>query len=189
MPMAKLAGVVMCGGKSQRMGTDKGLIPINNTCWAGFMGEKLSAVCLPFYVSVNSSQIEKYKSLFSNEQLVVDCVEINGPLAGLISIHSQYPEKDLLFLACDMIDMQAETLDRLIRTYTDEPIYDFYVYQNRNYAEPFCAIYTGRALKKLLQNQEVSLLSNLSLQKVLNQFTTKRLDIFEPVSFNNHNTL
>lgn len=185
--MKQLHGVVMCGGQSRRMGTDKGLIPIGNTCWAAFMAGKLTAIPLPVSVSVNQTQIQPYKAFFSDDQLIVDALHINGPLNGLLSVYTRYPDDDLLLLACDMINMEAKTLSRLIDTYTDEPGYDFYAYQNTDFAEPLCAIYTSLGLKKLLAEQDETSFSNSSFQRVLNQGNTKRLPIFEPSSFENSN--
>lgn len=179
----------MCGGESRRMGTDKGLIPINNTCWAAFMAGKLAATPLPVFVSINRTQEQQYRAFFSDEQLITDSLNIGGPLNGLLSVHAKYPEDDLLLLACDMINMQRGTLTRLIDTYTNEPEHDFYVYQNTDFAETLCAIYTGRGLKKLMQSHDLASLQNCSLQKVLNQGLTKRLAIIEPASFTNQNTL
>jgi molybdopterin-guanine dinucleotide biosynthesis protein A len=162
----------MCGGLSLRMGTDKGLIPIGNICWSAFMVQKLLAVNLPFCISINASQVASYSPFFSEEQLVIDSMAIGGPLNGLLSVHHKYPDNNLLLLACDMINMQQETLSRLIKTFNDEPDHDFYVYQHGAFAEPFCGIYTSDGLKKVLQNG-----------------ITRRLAIVEPESFNNYNTL
>jgi molybdopterin-guanine dinucleotide biosynthesis protein A len=153
------------------------------------MADKFAVIPLPVSVSINGTQQQQYKAFFSDEQLITDTLSIGGPLNGLLSIHSQYPDDDLLLLACDMINMQTETLIRLINAYADEPGYDFYVYQNVDFAEPLCAIYTSCGLAKHLQNQEPFSQRSNSLQKVLNQGMTKRLTIAEPESFKNKNTL
>jgi molybdenum cofactor guanylyltransferase len=177
----------MCGGKSLRMGTDKGLIPIGDTCWAAFMAGKLTKLGLPVTVSVNTSQIGAYSAVFITDQLVTDSLHIGGPLNGLLSVHLQYPDDDLLLLACDMTYMETVTITRLIDTYTNEPGFDFYTYQNQQFAEPLCAIYTANALRGLSTHTDT--LSGLSFQKVLNDGHTKRLPITEPGSFQNNNTL
>jgi len=186
--MKQLRGIVMCGGQSLRMGTDKGLIPIHDTCWAAFMASKLAVIQLPVSVSINSTQQQQYKAFFPDMQLIIDSLNIGGPLNGLLSAHAKYPDDDLLLLACDMINMQTETLSRLCDIYSTESNYDFYVYQNVDFAEPLCAIYTSIGLKKLVRNQASVTLQNSSLQKVLNQGVTKRLPISEPESFKNQNT-
>ena len=179
----------MCGGKSKRMGTDKGLIPIGNTCWAAYMADKLVAIPMPVVISVNTSQIETYQAFFSIEQLVVDSLNIGGPLNGLLGVHLKYPDDDLLLVACDMVNMKAKTLDRLISTYLVETGYDCYVYQNIDFAEPFCGIYKASVLSDLMNRSEVVTLSNMSLQKLLNDRNTLRLSITEWESFQNYNTL
>lgn len=177
----------MCGGQSRRMGTDKGLIPINNTCWAAFVGSKLAAIPLMVSASINQNQQQQYQSFFLPDQLIVDSLNIGGPLNGLLSVHARYPDDDLFLLACDMISMEAKTLDRLISIYKNEPGYDFYAYQNVGFAETLCAIYTGNGLNKLLAGHDLPSLENSSLQRALNEGKTKRLPISEPLSFTNNN--
>ena len=175
----------MCGGQSKRMGTDKGLMPFENTCRAAYLAAKLEAVGLPVVISINPGQVESYGLVFEPDQLVVDALAIGGPLNGLLSVHLHYPEDDLLLLACDMMNMQGETINTLVSKYHQEPEFAFYVYQNEKFAEPFCGIYTGEGLHDLIEKRD---LSNTSLQHVLNAGDTRRLPIFEAGSFENHNS-
>ncbi len=176
----------MCGGQSLRMGTDKGLMPVDGTCRAAYMANKLKALTLPHTISVNKNQPQSYKAYFDEDDMVIDSLDIAGPLNGLLSVHAKFPHDDLLLLACDMINMQPETLNRLKECYIAEPHYDFYVYQNKEFAEPFCGIYTAKGLSLLMQ-KETSGLSGISLQKVLNMGDTFRLPVTDPGSFNNFN--
>src|SRR5438270_354520 len=115
--MGNLLGVVMSGGQSRRMGTDKGLIPYMDTYWAVHVANKLTTAGLPVVVSINDTQQEKYRVIFPSQELIVDYVDVNGPLRGLLSVHAIYPQKDLLLLACDMIEMETGTLKNLINIY------------------------------------------------------------------------
>ncbi|WP_175404010.1 molybdenum cofactor guanylyltransferase [Mucilaginibacter sp. PPCGB 2223] len=187
--MKQLRGVIICGGESRRMGTDKGLIRIGDSCWAAYMADKLNVFGLPVLVSINKTQQLTYLNFFSGDQLIVDSMDIGGPLNGLLSVHTLYPDEDLLLLACDMINMQKSTIERLINTYNDDAGHDFYAYRQDAFAEPLCAIYTGRGLKKLIREQGTLSLQKWSLQKVLMPAITKNLTITEPGSFENHNNL
>ena len=184
--MKQLRGVVMCGGQSKRMGTDKGLICLKDTCWAKHMERKLTAIGLSVSIAINPSQYELYKAIFDPDMLVLDSKEIAGPLNGIFSVHTKHPGDDLLLLACDMINMRTETLKDLIRSYQTQPKYDYYTYQNKEHAEPFCAIYTGSALSALMRANLN--LSGWGLQKVLNMGETMRLSIADTDSFRNYNT-
>jgi len=186
--MNELRGVVMCGGKSTRMGRDKGLIAIAKTCWAAYMADKLKAVALPVAVSINIDQREAYQAIFSADELILDSLNISGPLNGLLSVHASYPGDDLLLVACDMINLQAETIERLINTYKNTPGFDCYVYQNENFAEPFCAIYTAAYLNTIAKEAGLSSEHGLSFQHVLNESSSLRLPVTEKDSFLNYNT-
>ncbi|QCR22870.1 molybdenum cofactor guanylyltransferase [Pontibacter sp. SGAir0037] len=187
--MAKLLGVVLSGGESRRMGRDKGLLPIQDTAWAKYVAAKLEALALPVVVSVNAAQWSNYNRLFSSETLVLDTVAIvEGPLRGLLSVHQQYPTQDLLLLACDMIDMEQATLEKLIAVYQQEPDYDAYVYQNEELIEPFGAVYTARCLANTLRKAVSGALSRYSLKSVVESGDARRLLGVQGSSFKNYNT-
>ena len=58
--MENLLGVILCGGESKRMGTDKGLRSIGNTIWAKHVANKLHALHIPIIYSVNQQQVNTY---------------------------------------------------------------------------------------------------------------------------------
>jgi len=186
--MQNLLGVVLCGGQSKRMGTDKGLMPFNDTIRAKYVTNKLSSIDLPVVFSVNDSQVEKYKLHIPADQLIIDSVNVEGPLKGLLSIHKEFPGKDLLLLACDMLDLDNSTIQQLINIYNADPGYDFYVYQDEKYAQPFCGIYTSKQLKQVLVKAEEHAITQFSMQKLLDEGKTIRIPINDHAVFKNYNT-
>lgn len=187
--MGNLLGVVLCGGKSKRMGRDKGLIELDGKPWALLIAEKLYAFELPVVLSVNSQQVEGYSKLFPEKQLEIDGLEINGPLEGLLSVHKKYPENDILLLACDLIDMDEKTIGDLISIYSGEPGYDFYVYEQEGFTQPFCAIYTAQGLAGVYRRFEAKEIKKYSLHDRFGEGRTKYLPLQEPDSFNNYNSV
>src|SRR3978361_1289957 len=99
-----MKGVVLCGGKSIRMGLDKGLIEFESVTWANIGICKMLDVSLGVVLSVNKDQYKQYSERFENVVIAQDnaSLHVYGPLKGIFSVHLQYPEEDLLVLACDM---------------------------------------------------------------------------------------
>ncbi len=186
--MENLLGVILCGGESKRMGSDKGLLPIRNTIWAKHMHEKLAMFHIPVVYSINPQQVPIYREEILPELLVIDNAEVEGPLKGLLSVHHQFPGKDLLLLACDMLDLDAVTIDTLLREYLRDNQYDFYVYQDEAFAQPFCGIYTRTGLEKVAGRIMVGRLNNYSLQAVLEEGITLHLPIRSQHVFRNYNS-
>ncbi len=114
-----MIGVILCGGQSSRMGTDKGLLKLHANTWAQTAVDKLAELQLPVVISVNKNQYADYATIFSPQQLITDndSLQIKGPLAGLLSVHLQHPAEDLLLLACDMPLMETSLLKELLTIY------------------------------------------------------------------------
>jgi molybdopterin-guanine dinucleotide biosynthesis protein A len=183
--MNKLLAIVMCGGESRRMGTDKGLLKTGNVTWVQLAYQKLSALGLPVVVSVDQSQLSTYQ--FNAEILIADSLQLHGPLNGILSVHNLNRDADLLLLACDMTDMKPETLQTLKTAYETAPGFDFYAYYHEGFFEPLCAIYTATALAGTLQQYTQGQLTNYSLQNILNHGNTKKMRVTDVVSFHNFN--
>lgn len=187
--MSNLIGVILCGGQSQRMGTDKGLIPINGNHWATFTAKKLENLALPVLVSINQKQYPAYKTIFPDIQLIIDKTPITGPLNGLLSVHDTYPQNDLLLMACDLIDMDERTLKKLIQVYQTEPNFDFYVYRYDHFTEPFCAIYTSKGLARVYNDFRQNKMNSYSLHQQFESGNTKYITSQSDKAFRNYNNL
>ena len=183
----KLLGVILCGGESKRMGSDKGLLERDGNAWAKIVAEKLVSLKLPVVISINDQQRESYSRVFSSNEMIVDSIDIQGPLKGLLSVHQKFPQQDILLMACDLIDMDNHTLTYLIDQYKSRDC-DFFVY-HENHAEPFCAIYTARGLKPVLDKATDHSLLKFSFQTILNEGKTLRIPITTKSSFKNYNTI
>ena len=184
---ANLLGVVLCGGESKRMGTDKGLLQLNEKTWAEHIVQKLIEQNLPVVVSINDKQQEAYSKIFKKEELIIDQLPMHGPLNGLLTVHQQYPQKDILLMACDLIDMEKSILQELINSYEQNQA-DYFSYEEDNFFQPLCAIYTAAAIHSLLQSLTSGSLANYSFQYILNNGKTYRLCSSYKKAFANYNT-
>ena len=183
-----LLGVVLCGGESKRMGSDKGLIEKDSETWAGLAARKLASFGVPVVISISEKQYESYSKLFSPDILVTDELDIEGPLKGLLSVYKRFPQRDILLMACDLIDMNEGTISKLVDEYQSAGDYDFFVYHDK-FAEPFCAIYTSTGLHPVLEAAKAKSLNKFSFQRILDEGRTSRIPIGNKSSFKNYNTI
>jgi molybdopterin-guanine dinucleotide biosynthesis protein A len=170
------------------MGSDKGLLPIRNTIWAKHMHEKLAPFHIPVVYSINPDQLINYREQISPEYLVVDNTEVKGPLNGLLSIQQLYPGLDILLISCDMLDLDAATIENLLEQYNKDRTFDFYVYQDDECTQTFCGIYTGVGLEKVEGRLTIGRLENYSLQSILDEGYTMRLPVANKLVFRNYNS-
>ena len=183
----RLLGVVLCGGESKRMGSDKGLLQDNGKIWAEKISEKLKHQNIPVVISINRDQQAVYGKILNQEELVIDQLPMHGPLNGLLMVHQQFPSKDILLMACDLIDMNDIILKELITAY-EQNVGDYFAYEEDNFFQPLCAIYTSDALGSLLERLTSGSLANYSFQYILNNGRTYRLHSSLKKAFTNYNT-
>jgi molybdopterin-guanine dinucleotide biosynthesis protein A len=169
-----MLGVILCGGQSTRMGTDKGLIKLHANTWAQTAVDKMSLLQLNVLLSVNSTQYTDYLSVFKEHQLIKDNdeLQVRGPLAGLLSVHVQYPDEDLFVLACDMPLMETVMLNELLLAYREHPSAEAYIFTNEEEPEPLCAIYTAKGLSYILHLLKAKKLPKHSVKFMLEHIPT-----------------
>jgi len=147
-----MLGIILCGGQSVRMGSDKGLLKLEANTWAQTAIDKMSVLDIPVKISVNNNQYPDYASVFSPGLLITDDVALplRGPLLGVLSSHLQQPAEDLFVLACDMPLMDPALLKALYQQYSNSPTFQAYLFTNDSEPEPLCGIYTSQGLATIV---------------------------------------
>lgn len=183
-----MIGVVLCGGESKRMGSDKGLLSVGSVTWVQHAEAKLAKLDIPVVISINQTQSLSYNHLYSAEKLIIDTVDVKGPLKGLLSVHQHYPDDDLMLLACDMTDMDVDTLQQLKENYQTNPDFDYYLYECEGFMEPLCAVYPASTLRNLRKAVDSSELIHFSMHKFIRDSNYKTIEIKDKEKFSNYNT-
>ncbi len=187
-----MLGVILCGGKSTRMNSDKGMLTSSGKAWVQVAADKIKGINIPFIVSVNDIQYKDYSSLFISSQLIIDneILKIKGPLCGVLSVHLQYPVEDLFVLACDMPLMDTLILNKLINIYKEHSSADAFVFTNDGEAEPLCGIYTAKSLSYILNLYQEDKLIKHSMKFMLEHINTITIPISDDQKkyFKNINT-
>lgn len=136
-----LYGLVLAGGKSRRMGTDKALLTNAGETQLARAVRLLDSVSERVYVSTSEAlKDEPARSLYP---LLVDRYADLGPVAGIRTALDTHPDADWLVVACDLPNLSRDLLDLLLaaRSTTDAPFIAFESVHN-GLPEPLCAIYT-----------------------------------------------
>ncbi|MDX2000135.1 MAG: molybdenum cofactor guanylyltransferase [Thermoanaerobaculia bacterium] len=105
-PSAAVVGVVLAGGESRRMGTDKAVLPWRDGTLTSFAQARLAAVCQHVVVCDRGRQV-----LFGTRS--VPDGPGAGPAAGLLGAAAVFPRQPLLVLACDLPGVPAALLQTL----------------------------------------------------------------------------
>lgn len=186
-----MTGVILCGGTSTRMGTDKGLLKEEEQTWAELAARKMAALHLPVFVSVNRGQFAVYEQIFPATQLIVDneSFEAKAPLFGLLSVHRQKPDEDLFVLACDIRDMTTELMQQLLQHFNRET-HEAAVYHTGDTPQPLCGIYSATGLKRIYDLFSHGELKRYSMIHTLEILTTTYIPVGSEdcSAFTNYNT-
>lgn len=167
-----MLGIILCGGQSSRMGSDKGMLKLETRTWAQTAVDKMTAVNIPVKISVNNNQYPEYASVFSATDLILDdpSLSLKGPLLGLLSCHLAFTSDDLFILACDMPLMEASLLIELFSLYKKQSA-DAYVFTNDGEQEPLCGIYTAKGLATIIGLFKNGKLTKCSMKFMLDHLT------------------
>ena len=176
-----MVGIILCGGQSLRMGSDKGLLKSEAKTWAQTGIDKIAALNIPVKISVNNQQYPEYAAVFPAADLITDnsSLSLKGPLLGLLSCHLAFPEDDLFILACDMPLMDSSELELLHKNYKENAGCDAYVFTNDGEPEPLCGIYTSKGLSTILAMLKKGDLVKHSMKFMLDHLSVKHIALSE----------
>jgi molybdopterin-guanine dinucleotide biosynthesis protein A len=175
-------GLILAGGRSERMGHDKALLVCDGEPLIARAGRVLASVCSSVLVSVRADQAQA--APYSDCDLVVDAPGVGGPAAGLLAAWRRSPGAVWLVLAVDMPRVD-EPLLRLLLDARDPRALATAFEHSDGTLEPLCTVWEPAAhaiLRAGAQN------SNLSLRRVLESSTVQRIRPPEPERLRSINT-
>ena len=185
MDISKITGIVLSGGKSSRMKTDKGLVDVLGKHLIQYTIDNLSPVCNEILISSNSEGYDKF-----GFKVIKDEVENIGPVGGLYSCLKASANEVNIVLSCDTPLVSMEILQCLLNNFEGHaasvPWYE------KDYYEPLCAIYTKEFEKVLKKAIEVN---NHKLPRIYTNTDIKKipikdhLDCFSTNAFFNVNSI
>lgn len=140
-----MIGVVICGGKSSRMGSDKSLLLWQGIPFYKHAAQSLSGVCSKVFISCNQSQKHNY-----DLPVIVDNYENIGPMAGIITSIEDLDGQSFITIPCDMPLFDHSILQKMIEINNDH-VDGIFLKDNSGQVEPLVALYNP-TIKSKLQN-------------------------------------
>nr|MDO8081893.1 molybdenum cofactor guanylyltransferase [Candidatus Freyarchaeota archaeon] len=177
------AVAILCGGKSVRMGTDKGLIPLCGKPMLLYALETCEEVFSEIYVVLGSNINKSYEELIGDRACILTdkLPEISSPLNGAYTAFENCEQKYLYLLSCDMPFLNTEVL-RLMREVITTENAVVPRWPNGN-IEPLHAVYRAKpsleAAEKALSENRMDMLSmikNLGRILYLSILVIEKLD-------------
>lgn len=106
-----LNGLVLAGGRSVRMGQDKGAMTWHGKEQRYHIADLLSSFCDSVYISCRPDQLSVIDPSY---RTIADNVEGAGPLVGILSAFQKFPQVAWLVVACDLPLLSSISLQQLI---------------------------------------------------------------------------
>jgi molybdopterin-guanine dinucleotide biosynthesis protein MobB len=143
-----LYGLVLAGGQSRRMGTDKGAMLLEGKTLVERSFKTLSTVCSEVFISCRQEQgnephLYPYRKIF-------DTFLDWGPLSGLMSAHRAHPTASWLVMACDMPLVDQSLLLQLLNNRSHYKFATCLLHPETNLPEPLVCLYEPKAFPRLL---------------------------------------
>lgn len=135
----ELSGVVLCGGRSRRMGRDKARVELGGASLLERAVEALDPICSRVFLATGAEP--RYEEL--GRDVVLDGAPDAGPLAGLVAALEACRTEWLAVVACDMPGAGPELFGELLAMARDGG-HDLVVAESRAGTEPLLAIYHRR---------------------------------------------
>jgi molybdopterin-guanine dinucleotide biosynthesis protein A len=147
--VAPLKALVLLGGRSSRMGEEKGLIQYHEKTQAEHLVSLLEELGLEVFLSVREEQKENYS--FLNRPFITDQLRGAGPLGGIASAMRTFPKTAFLVVACDLPNLQKEQLEFLLKNRNAKAFATCYESPLDGGPEPLCSIYEPKSFSALMK--------------------------------------
>ncbi|HJY42283.1 MAG TPA: NTP transferase domain-containing protein [Steroidobacteraceae bacterium] len=183
MTTPPLFGLVLAGGASTRMRTDKALLDYHGQPQLRWAFELAAKFCAATFVSVRPDQRED--SSRAGLPQIVDRQPGIGPIAGISAALLEHPKAAWLVLACDLPFLTEGTLQHLIAHRDPHQVATAYRSAHDGLPEPLCAIWEPNARAGVLGYIASG---KQCPRKFLINSDAALLDLPEPAALDNVNT-
>lgn len=147
-----ITGVILAGGRSKRMGTNKALLKINEISIIESIRNMLQSIFEKVILITNTPEDYSFLSI----EIFEDIYKWKGPLAGIHSALMHSKTEEIFVISCDIPLMTNEMIEYLVNFKTDKPIT---IAKADGFTQQLCGIYKKDVLahsEKLLMEEQNS---------------------------------
>lgn len=137
-----ITGVILAGGKSSRMGTNKSFLKIGNQTIIERIADLMKSVFSEVILITNTP--EEYP--FLNLPTFEDIYKWKGPLAGIHSALVHSKTEKIFVLSCDVPLMSKEMIEYIVEYNSDKPII---FCEAAGYHQPLVGVYSKVILSEV----------------------------------------
>ncbi|MEO8116049.1 MAG: molybdenum cofactor guanylyltransferase [Bacteroidota bacterium] len=164
---------ILAGGKSSRMGSDKGLLNFNGKPIVQIIIEQLKpSVEKIIIVSMNAA----YKKF--GMEVIPDLMKEKGPAGGIHAALSHSNSEQIFVVSCDMPNITTNTIQYMIEHASHSEIT---LALNHGKAEPLFGVYSKKCLPLWQQLIEQGI---IKLQEMITHFDLLKIDVGNNELFN-----
>jgi len=183
MTTAPLAGLVLTGGHSRRMGTDKAALKIAGESQLSRAVRLLGIHCTEVHVSVREDQ--RHDPERAAYPQIVDRLGDVGPAAGILAALESMPDRAWLVAAVDLPRLDEATLASLIDQRDPDQLATAFRSSHDGLPEPLCAIWEPTSFEPLRAFVQSG---RHCPRKFLLTHTVRLLDLVDAAALSNANT-
>lgn len=148
---APLYGLILSGGKSSRMGTDKALLNYHGRPQQELLFDLVQEFCEHTYISLREDQRDDLPEKYT---VIQDLNEYPGPLNGILSAHKKYPNVAWMVIACDLPLLNKEALNLLVAGRDVNKDATALATKASGLPEPLAAIWEPKGLQHVMEYQK-----------------------------------
>ncbi len=168
-----ITGIILAGGKSSRMGSEKGLLWLEGKPFIQHIVEALQPVAKEIIIVSSNSEYDTF-GLKRIEDIIPEC----GPIAGLHAGLTNSKTEDNLVVSCDVPLITTSLLRKLLPYKNID--YDVVQFEAEGKTIPLIALYKKRCVEKCF---EFLSKGEKRLSKLVSKFNTKTIAVQEKELF------
>ncbi|HET7118404.1 MAG TPA: molybdenum cofactor guanylyltransferase [Hanamia sp.] len=157
---------ILAGGKSSRMGTDKGLLLFNGKPLVQKVIEELSPVVNEVIIVSNNHEYEQF-----GLKVIGDLIKDNGPAGGIHAALSNAKSEQIFIVSCDMPFITAHAAKYIMQHAVHSQIA---LPLNHGKIQPLFGVYSRQCLPKWKRLIEQGI---IKLQEMVMHFDLLKIDI------------